>query len=111
MIRLPPRSTLFPYTTLFRSLLGHRLAEPDEPRLAGGVIGLPLVAGESDDARDVDDPARLPLHHPLEHRAGGVKGALEVRVEHRVPVSSARRSRRLSRVRPALLTRIDTGPN
>src|SRR2546429_8584826 len=24
MIRRPPRSTLFPYTTLFRSLLGHR---------------------------------------------------------------------------------------
>src|SRR3989449_10475850 len=33
MIRRPPRSTLFPYTTLFRSpvdleLLGHRPAEP-----------------------------------------------------------------------------------
>src|SRR3712207_8997632 len=24
MIRRPPRSTLFPYTTLFRSLVGHR---------------------------------------------------------------------------------------
>src|SRR5947209_13460441 len=27
MLRLPPRSTLFPYTTLFRSLLGQRLVE------------------------------------------------------------------------------------
>src|SRR2546430_4353856 len=26
MIRRPPRSTLFPYTTLFRSVLAHRLA-------------------------------------------------------------------------------------
>src|SRR5256885_5388658 len=26
MIRRPPRSTLFPYTTLFRSLLAHRRA-------------------------------------------------------------------------------------
>src|SRR5256885_10989108 len=26
MIRRPPRSTLFPYTTLFRSLYGYRLA-------------------------------------------------------------------------------------
>src|SRR3989441_12535857 len=26
MIRRPPRSTLFPYTTLFRSLLGQQLA-------------------------------------------------------------------------------------
>src|SRR3712207_8619301 len=25
MIRRPPRSTLFPYTTLFRSLIGHAL--------------------------------------------------------------------------------------
>src|SRR5947207_4566320 len=38
MIRLPPRSTLFPYTTLFRSLSGtpdrlyiYRLAEAAEP--------------------------------------------------------------------------------
>src|SRR3712207_7918925 len=31
MIRRPPRSTLFPYTTLFRSAHGHGLA--DRPRL------------------------------------------------------------------------------
>src|SRR5256886_4910607 len=35
MIRRPPRSTLFPYTTLFRSPLAHRL----EPvREVGGVL-------------------------------------------------------------------------
>src|SRR5688572_31646757 len=28
MIRRPPRSTLFPYTTLFRSLPDHRVAQP-----------------------------------------------------------------------------------
>src|SRR3712207_7480341 len=32
MIRRPPRSTLFPYTTLFRSLLVE-LVDLDEPRL------------------------------------------------------------------------------
>src|SRR2546422_7179034 len=43
MIRRPPRSTLFPYTTLFRSSLGARiqregpLPEPDIVRLAAGV--------------------------------------------------------------------------
>src|SRR2546421_10887752 len=51
MIRRPPRSTLFPYTTLFRSLSGSRAASrashavnarPDFPR--GGV---PLVLGAS----------------------------------------------------------------
>src|SRR2546430_11772056 len=36
MIRRPPRSTLFPYTTLFRSHVGQRL--PDR-RLEPGVCG------------------------------------------------------------------------
>src|SRR2546430_9228792 len=31
MIRRPPRSTLFPYTTLFRSLLGEEIAHPRVP--------------------------------------------------------------------------------
>src|SRR3712207_8343618 len=35
MIRRPPRSTLFPYTTLFRSGRGHELAEGGRPRRAG----------------------------------------------------------------------------
>src|SRR5260221_8431650 len=30
MIRRPPRSTLFPYTTLFRSLIGHLLYGGEE---------------------------------------------------------------------------------
>src|SRR2546422_5664224 len=34
MIRRPPRSTLFPYTTLFRSLPAHRLHGPRTLRAA-----------------------------------------------------------------------------
>src|SRR5256885_2974324 len=34
MIRRPPRSTLFPYTTLFRSLAGHARARPRQSGLA-----------------------------------------------------------------------------
>src|SRR2546429_2344717 len=38
MIRRPPRSTLFPYTTLFRSIIGEaRLVGKRSHRLAGGV--------------------------------------------------------------------------
>src|SRR3712207_8823733 len=52
MIRRPPRSTLFPYTTLFRSggLAGHQV----DDLLAGvdRVIGVPLV--EPPDQRHVD---------------------------------------------------------
>src|SRR3989442_2606298 len=42
MIRRPPRSTLFPYTTLFRSLVGQRAPEIDANEVLseyGGEIG------------------------------------------------------------------------
>src|SRR3712207_7052380 len=43
MIRLPPRSTLFPYTTLFRSQPGRRGmggSRPARPQQQGGEDGL-----------------------------------------------------------------------
>src|SRR3712207_7327919 len=62
MIRRPPRSTLFPYTTLFRSLVRgdrllhlHRLEGDDEVALGDGV---PIGDG------DLDDRA---LHRSEEH--------------------------------------------
>src|SRR5256885_12035754 len=36
MIRRPPRSTLFPYTTLFRSLFGHSALADVRPHRTGG---------------------------------------------------------------------------
>src|SRR2546425_8809502 len=36
MIRRPPRSTLFPYTTLFRSALWQGPAQRDQPGRGGG---------------------------------------------------------------------------
>src|SRR3989442_9764120 len=51
MIRRPPRSTLFPYTTLFRSALrtgraaGHR-ARHGAHRSVGGAEGRPVERGE-----------------------------------------------------------------
>src|SRR2546429_1827093 len=53
MIRRPPRSTLFPYTTLFRSLVGDR--EPGDDR-----GGLDRHAGV-DGGRRGADSAALPL--------------------------------------------------
>src|SRR5256886_8241044 len=41
MIRRPPRSTLFPYTTLFRSHSGAALAEELGDRLQGAKVFLP----------------------------------------------------------------------
>src|SRR2546430_5352398 len=48
MIRRPPRSTLFPYTTLFRSVRMKGLADP--ARRAGGPrAGLHRVVGRSEE--------------------------------------------------------------
>src|SRR3989442_10373802 len=52
MIRRPPRSTLFPYTTLFRSRRGHVLGHRVEAglqggRLAGGGVGVVDAVGRA----------------------------------------------------------------
>src|SRR2546427_13144562 len=45
MIRRPPRSTLFPYTTLFRSLFGHWLRTNN--RWAGAALAWWAMTGDS----------------------------------------------------------------
>src|SRR3712207_9406223 len=40
MMRLPPRSTLFPYTTLFRSIVLDRRVEPCSWSCSGPTLGL-----------------------------------------------------------------------
>src|SRR5258708_27142971 len=56
MIRRPPRSTLFPYTTLFRS----------DPRR---VVDVGLAPGDVLDVRRIgDDQFELPFAQDLEHR-------------------------------------------
>src|SRR5258708_29799400 len=51
MIRRPPRSTLFPYTTLFRSRL-------TDERVAGMADGLRQVAALPDPLGDLAEPDR-----------------------------------------------------
>src|SRR3712207_6949591 len=57
MIRRPPRSTLFPYTTLFRSQVGRRGGLPVAARDHGEVQ--PRAAGDlgRNDRRPLGDPA------------------------------------------------------
>src|SRR2546430_11571875 len=67
MIRRPPRSTLFPYTTLFRSVHG-RLVHEDRGRshsalsalYAGRAISL-LHAARAHRRRGTDHPLELPV--------------------------------------------------
>src|SRR2546429_5421972 len=57
MIRRPPRSTLFPYTTLFRSVA-------DEPRLGHEREETLLCRPVRDGARLEDEAVHLDLLHP-----------------------------------------------
>src|SRR2546425_13303743 len=90
MIRRPPRSTLFPYTTLFRSELRERTAAlvspqvpPGTPRLRDGV--------ESDEQQWIDqirvqDATDGDPEHDDEHAAlGSNRRALALRAHERTP--------------------------
>src|SRR5688572_32524980 len=48
MIRRPPRSTLFPYTTLFRSLISHQQSRGREIDLHVGRVVRQLLRGGAD---------------------------------------------------------------
>src|SRR2546426_12656019 len=57
MIRRPPRSTLFPYTTLFRSAVGPIESEPVEPVWPDAHdVGGRLDRGEDRVAENLDRP-------------------------------------------------------
>src|SRR2546430_14098502 len=83
MIRRPPRSTLFPYTTLFRSrLIPRRSGQRGEGGREGGSY---LRAALRAPAISLDVPARLlrqsrggdqTVQRPLEHRAPALPGVL-----------------------------------
>src|SRR3712207_8539122 len=56
MIRRPPRSTLFPYTTLFRSWGGISLCDPgcgERKKAHGELQGRPFRQGDYSDLRPV----------------------------------------------------------
>src|SRR2546426_9923601 len=83
MIRRPPRSTLFPYTTLFRSVVTEeaprRLERDDRRDLLGGRLedvlrvqidpdDLERLAGDAEEpSHRVDPPEQLVREPPLDH--------------------------------------------
>src|SRR5258708_16584122 len=71
MIRRPPRSTLFPYTTLFRSLRRNRKRAYDEGK------SLPLLGDQGRARRDARAPTRERREAPL--RRALASGARESR--------------------------------
>src|SRR5256885_7391291 len=72
MIRRPPRSTLFPYTTLFRSARSHLAADPE-----GGVMRRPapsrvrwliLLARSEEHTSELQSPCNLVCRLLLEKK-------------------------------------------
>src|SRR3712207_7025141 len=69
MIRRPPRSTLFPYTTLFRSLGPGEFRERDEGAVAAGRARPALRADRGGRRLRPHHGPRLRGHEPQRHRA------------------------------------------
>src|SRR2546430_17246707 len=91
MIRRPPRSTLFPYTTLFRSVVpgkldGGALGEGDDAALARRVVGLAEIPRLADERADVDDAPELLVAHVLHRGARAVIHAVQGDRDHLGPV-------------------------
>src|SRR2546426_8118895 len=71
MIRRPPRSTLFPYTTLFRSRLYGRCFRRLRPRRLAGYLFLPLqlLRGRSEEhTSELQSPCNLVCRLLLEKK-------------------------------------------
>src|SRR2546421_9197372 len=100
MIRRPPRSTLFPYTTLFRSemlgIVDHFLPQRLEVADALGDHAQVLVTARAEHAIDVQ---RRALAHERHHRRAGLDQGATVAifrtVAARVPGHTERRDLRL----------------
>src|SRR2546430_5013436 len=64
MIRRPPRSTLFPYTTLFRSLPGYQAPPEATAAAAGRSIAAAAALYAAAVQAGAADPARAPVSRP-----------------------------------------------
>src|SRR3712207_7219391 len=78
MIRRPPRSTLFPYTTLFRSVVVRVAAARDDLEAGGEVLALVATEGDAVDVRR-EDRRLVGLRHGRgergdDHRVVGLTG-------------------------------------
>src|SRR2546429_8838269 len=67
MIRRPPRSTLFPYTTLFRS--------------GRGIGHAPRAPAHAEGPSNIDNFSVALRHHGRQHGAHGMKAAVHVQAD------------------------------
>src|SRR3712207_8628020 len=93
MIRRPPRSTLFPYTTLFRSQAGVRVLE----KLPRELRQLRVTLRQGGQVRE-----------PLAHRLGGGLGGAAAREQAERPRSEEHTSELQSRQYPVCRLLLET---
>src|SRR5256885_3371264 len=70
MIRRPPRSTLFPYTTLFRSNPAHRPAENPASHAPTDFATIPAPARSEEHTSELQSPCNLVCRLLLEKKNG-----------------------------------------
>src|SRR5256885_11730630 len=69
MIRRPPRSTLFPYTTLFRSTeVAHRLADQEPEHASALVLHEPPALRSEEHTSELQSPCNLVCRLLLEKK-------------------------------------------
>src|SRR3989454_8626509 len=65
MIRRPPRSTLFPYTTLFRSRVGDLVRDPQGQEMRREPHAVGLRVGPAREVLEADECDAAPAHDQL----------------------------------------------
>src|SRR2546426_5547208 len=76
MIRRPPRSTLFPYTTLFRSLREHPIRDVRNRAFDGSVTAPSLEQRSEEHTSELQSPCNLVCRLLLEKKKIKVCGLL-----------------------------------
>src|SRR3712207_8867375 len=78
MIRRPPRSTLFPYTTLFRSVISAPCVIDGHQIVVGATVGIAVATDEAPDPEQLLKAADLAMYRA---KADG-RGAFRRSEEH-----------------------------
>src|SRR5256885_10381720 len=68
MIRRPPRSTLFPYTTLFRSVLALSTTSPEAAASASKLVAEGLAGRSEEHTSELQSPCNLVCRLLLEKK-------------------------------------------
>src|SRR2546427_9420793 len=93
MIRRPPRSTLFPYTTLFRSLLREAQADAEHDHDGHDGGGADVTRREGDDGEDRKSTRLNSSHSQISYAVFCLKKKKEIgRFEMRVVLTAGRKA-------------------